>query len=143
MGSNSFFSKLASFDPLAHAMHLPGANKYEQSQTQAAAGKSANNAGPYAGVAPTLAASQAGYVPGGVGANAGWKPFQMPTVGNSWQHFASSMNNDPLASAVGAPGATSGVPGVAPRQATGGYTPDAYAAAARAAVPQQQQRQVW
>jgi hypothetical protein len=107
MGSNNFFSKLASYDPLAHALHLPGANNYENQQTRNAINTSTENPGPYTGVAPTLAASQAGYVPGGPGANQ-WKPFVMPNVGSGWQHFASSMNTDPLAAAVGAPGANSG-----------------------------------
>jgi hypothetical protein len=111
MGSNNFFSKLASYDPLAHALHLPGANKYMQSQATAAAGTSGG--GPYAGVAPTLAASAGGYAPGGPGSNPDWKPFVMPTVGTGWQRFSQTFNNDPLAKAVGAPGATNnGNPGL-------------------------------
>ena len=111
MGSNNFFAKFASYDPLAHALHLPGANKYMQSQATRAAGTSGG--GPYQGVAPTLAASQAGYAPGGPGANPDWKPFVMPQVGNWAQRFSQTFNNDPLAKAGGAAGATSnGMPGV-------------------------------
>lgn len=91
MGTTTFFSKLASYDPLAHAMHLPGASKYEAAQASNAAGQSGG--GPYAGVAPTLAAANAGYQPGGVGANQDWKPFQMPNIGSSWQNFAAKQGS--------------------------------------------------
>lgn len=141
MGSNNFFSKLASYDPLAQALHLPGANGYMKSQASSAAGQSSNNAGPYAGVTPTLSAAAAGYQPGGAGSNAGWQPFQMPTVGSGWQRFAGSLQNDPLAHAVGAPGAQNGVPGQMPA-APAQPAQNAYVAAARGAMPQQQ-RQVW
>lgn len=87
MGSNNFFSKMASYDPLAHALHLPGANKYAQAQTSAAAGQSGG--GPFAGVTPTLAQANAGYAPGTPGANQDWKPFVQPKFGNSFQNFAS------------------------------------------------------
>lgn len=111
MGSNNFFSKLASYDPLAHALHLPGANKYMQSQATAAAGQSGG--GPYTGAAPTLAAATAGYVPGGPGSDPGYKPFVMPTVGTGWQRFSQTFNNDPIAAAAGAAGATNnGMPGI-------------------------------
>jgi len=141
MGSNTFFSKLASFDPLAQALHLPGAGKYMQSQTSAAAGKSADNAGPYAGVAPTLQASQAGYQPGGVGSNAGWKPFQMPTVGNGWQHFAGSQGN--ISPGIVGPLVDKGAPGTNIGYSSNMPATSAYVTAARNAVPQAQQRQVW
>lgn len=75
MGSSSFFSKLASVDPLAQALHLPGATKAVQAQQKANAGTSAANGGPYTGVTPTLAAAAGGYQPGGPGANAGWRPW--------------------------------------------------------------------
>jgi hypothetical protein len=73
MGSDNFFSKVASIDPIAQMLHLPGSNKYAQSEAQAA--NSAPDSGPYNGVAPTLAAANAGYTPGGPGANASYVPF--------------------------------------------------------------------
>ena len=91
MGSNTFFSKIASFDPLAQALHLPGAGKYMQSQASDAAGKSGG--GPYQGVTPTLAGANAGYAPGGPGANQDWKPWVAPQIGNGWQRFAANQGN--------------------------------------------------
>lgn len=73
MGSGTFFSKVASVDPLAQALHLPGSNKYAQQEAQDA--NSTGAVGPYAGVAPTLAGANAGYAPGGPGANANYQPF--------------------------------------------------------------------
>ena len=74
MGSTNFFAKLASIDPLAQALNLPGAHKYAQAQAQDVQ----TNAGPYAGQTPTLAASKEGYTPGStaLGAQAGWTPNQ-------------------------------------------------------------------
>lgn len=72
MGTGTFFSKIASVDPLAQALHLPGASKYAQLEQSKNAGGSAANGGPYTGVAPTLAAASEGYVPGGTGANKQW-----------------------------------------------------------------------
>lgn len=81
MGSDNFFSKIASIDPLAQALNLPGAHKYAQSQAQDVQ----TNAGPYAGQTPTLAAANAGYAPGSTaqGAQVGWTPNQATTPGNS------------------------------------------------------------
>ena len=79
MGSTNFFSKLASIDPLAQALNLPGAHKYAQAQAQDVQ----TNAGPYAGQTPTLAASKEGYTPGGPTAQAGWTPNQATSPGNS------------------------------------------------------------
>jgi len=76
MGSTSFFSKFAATDPIAQALGVPGANKYKQAQAQAAAGQTDTNGGPYTGIAPTLAAANAGYRPGGPGAPVGWAPTQ-------------------------------------------------------------------
>jgi hypothetical protein len=72
MGSDNFFSKVASVDPLAQALHLPGSDKYAQAVAQRNAGATDVNGGPYAGIAPTLAAANAGYVAGGPGAPKGW-----------------------------------------------------------------------
>jgi hypothetical protein len=82
MGSDNFFSKIASIDPLAQALDLPGAHKYAQSQAQDAAGQTDTNGGAYTGVNATLAGANAGYAPGGPGATPGFAPTQ-PTAGNA------------------------------------------------------------
>jgi len=94
MGANNFFSKFASIDPLAHALHLPGANKYSEEQARRDAGTS--GAGPYAGVAPTLAGANAGYAPGGPGAVAGWHQWQPNAPGGAFgfaQRFSNAVGN--------------------------------------------------
>jgi hypothetical protein len=82
MGSTNFFSKLASADPLAQALNLPGAHKYAQAQAQDVQ----TNPGPYAGQTPTLAAANAGYAPGSTaqGATPGWTPNQATSPGNAF-----------------------------------------------------------
>jgi len=80
MGSDNFFSKLASVDPLAQALDLPGAHKYAQSQAQDAAGQTDTNGGAYTGIQASLAGANAGYAPGGPGATPGFMPTQ-PTGG--------------------------------------------------------------
>lgn len=102
MGTGTFFSKIASVDPLAHALHLPGANKYAQVEATKDAGQSAANGQAYTGVAPTLAAANAGYAAGGPGSNADWHPWT--------------------------PNAPGGIFGAAQRvsSAVGGTTPDPY-----------------
>jgi hypothetical protein len=90
MGTGTFFSKVASVDPLAQALHLPGADKYAQQQASSNAGTSAY--GPYTGVTPTLAGANAGYVAGGPGANANytpWTPAQQGGLFGAAQRFAS------------------------------------------------------
>ena len=89
MGSTNFFSKLASVDPLAQALNLPGAHKYAQAQAQDVQ----TNAGPYAGTTPTLADANAGYAPGSKDALAGWTPNQATTPGNSLFGFAQHAAN--------------------------------------------------
>lgn len=86
MGTGTFFSKMASFDPLAHALNLPGANKYEQLQASNAAGNSSR--GPYQGITPTLAGANAGYAAGGPGSNPNYTAWKMPQIGNGFQRFA-------------------------------------------------------
>lgn len=82
MGSSNFFAKFASIDPLAQALHLPGANKYAQQEAE-----NANNtsgmavSGPYAGETPTLAGANAGYAPGGPGSNSNYVPFKVSQPG--------------------------------------------------------------
>jgi|SRR5579859_1158146 len=71
MSGNNFFSKIASIDPIAQALNLPGAHSYAQAQANA---HLPGSNGPYTGVAPTLAGANAGYAPGGPGAN----PWQQP-----------------------------------------------------------------
>lgn len=139
MGSGSFFSKLASYDPLAQALHLPGAGKYMQQQQTKAAGQSGG--GPYAGTAPTLAAATAGYAPGGPGSNPDWKPFVMPQVGSGWQRFSANQGNispgivGPLVD-KGAPGTNVGYSGTSTQSQP---QSDAYVQATRnfAAQPRQ------
>lgn len=79
MGSSNFFAKFASIDPLAQALHLPGADKYRQQEAQNA--NSTGAVGPYAGVTPTLAGANAGYAPGAPGANPNYVPFQAKSPG--------------------------------------------------------------
>src|SRR5277367_1185280 len=81
MGSTNFFSKLASVDPIAQALDLPGAHKYAQAQAQDVQ----TNPGPYAGQTPTLAAANVGYAPGTTaqGATPGWTPNQATQPGNA------------------------------------------------------------
>ena len=76
MGSSSFFTKLASVDPIAQALDLPGAHKQAQAQAQRNAGQTDTNGGAYTGIGATLAGANAGYAPGGPGAPAGWAPTQ-------------------------------------------------------------------
>jgi hypothetical protein len=75
MGTGTFFSKLAGYDPLAQALHLPGSNKYAQQQASQAAGNMGAQTSPYAGVTPTLAGANAGYVAGGPGSIPGTAPL--------------------------------------------------------------------
>lgn len=91
MGSTNFFSKLASVDPLAQALNLPGAHKYAQAQAQDVQ----SNAGPYAGQTPTLAAANVGYAPGTTaqGAQAGWTPTQATAPGNGAFNFLQKAAN--------------------------------------------------
>lgn len=92
MGSN-FFSKVASIDPLAQALNLPGAHKYAQAQAQDVQ----TNAGPYAGITPALADAQGGYALSGPHAQVGWTPNQASAPGNALfgnlQRFANLSGN--------------------------------------------------
>jgi hypothetical protein len=109
MGSNNFFSKLASNDPLAQALDLPGAHKY--AQYEASANQPAAT-GPYAGVAPSLAGANAGYVAGGPGSNPNF--VQGPVTGVAPQHPAVAAAN-----AAGAPNYAAGIQAMLkPRQQT-------------------------
>ena len=82
-GSNSnFFAKVADVDPVAQALHLPGSGAAQKGRLDRA--NAANSTGPYTGVAPTLAGANAGYVPGGPGANTDWKPFNLGNVGGGF-----------------------------------------------------------
>lgn len=94
MGSSNFFAKFASVDPLAQALHLPGADKYRQQEAQNA--NSTGAVGPYAGVTPTLAGANAGYAPGGPGANSNYVPFQAKGPGGLFgfaQRFSSAVGD--------------------------------------------------
>lgn len=114
MGSNSFFSKLYTYDPLQHL----GISKYIDPAANAILGggkystsSGPGTPGPYAGVTPTLADANAGYVRAAAGAQ------QQPSTG-------ASMNN--------LFGQQSAVPGQRPvmRQP-------------QPIIPGQQQQQVW
>jgi hypothetical protein len=76
MGTGTFFSKMASYDPLAQALHLPGSDKWAQQQASQRAGSMGAQTSPYAGVTPTLAGANAGYVAGGPGSIPGTAPLQ-------------------------------------------------------------------
>jgi hypothetical protein len=93
VGSSNFFSKVASMDPLAQALDLPGAHKYAQQQAQDEAGKAGASGGPYTGVAPTLAAANAGYAPGGPGATQGWAQYVAHNPSNFFQRAANVSGN--------------------------------------------------
>ena len=129
MGSNNFFSKLASVDPVAQAFHLPGSQSYKQGQASAQAGASAQVGGPYSGVTPTLAGANAGYAPGGPGATVGWRPWA-PTGPSGLMGFMQRAAS-PLPG--GTPDGLSGVPQTAGQMAAGN---NPYAQAARGAQAQ-------
>jgi hypothetical protein len=148
MGSTNFFSKLASVDPLAQALNLPGAHKYAQSQAQDAAGQTDTNGGAYTGINASLAGANAGYAPGGPGSTVGFAPTQ-PTAENSilghMQGAANlSGNLTPQPWATGslkpftqaAPTAGTGNSFVQPSQTQNPYMLAARGAAASAQTPQ-------
>lgn len=142
MGSDNFFSKIASIDPLAQALDLPGAHKYAQSQAQDAAGQTDTNGGAYTGIAPTLAGANAGYQPGGPGALAGFAPTQ-PTAGNSLfgslQRGANLVGNSmPYRGGSGIVPTSPGTVSTANPYVQGSTTVNPYVTAARGAVPQNQ-----
>jgi hypothetical protein len=106
VGSSNFFSKVASMDPLAQALDLPGAHKYAQQQAQDEAGKAGASGGPYTGVAPTLAAANAGYAPGGPGATQGWAQYVAHNPSNFFQRAANLSGNltpQPVVNGSGVP----------------------------------------
>lgn len=92
MGAGTFFSKIASYDPIAQALHLPGASSYvNYEQAKADEAQPGAHSGPYQGVSPTLAAAQAGYAAGGPGSNSQWRPYTAaPNVANFFQRAASA-----------------------------------------------------
>lgn len=71
MGSDNFFAKIASIDPIAQALRLPGYQTHARAQAEA---HLPGSNGPYTGVTPTLAGANAGYLPGGPGANPWTQP---------------------------------------------------------------------
>jgi hypothetical protein len=93
VGSSNFFSKIASMDPIAQALNLPGAHKYAQQQAQDEAGRAGASAGPYRGVTPTLAAANAGYTAGGPGATEGWQQYVPHDPSNFFQKQANVAGN--------------------------------------------------
>lgn len=93
MGNSNFFAKIASMDPLAQALNLPGAHKYAQAQAQSEAGRAGASGGPYTGVAPTLAGANAGYSPGGPGSTVGWSQYVAHDPSNFFQKAANLSGN--------------------------------------------------
>lgn len=67
MGSDNFFTKLAAYDPIAQAFHLPGSQDYINYEQNKAAG--GNQTTKYTGKAATLQDAAGGY------ANAGLTPL--------------------------------------------------------------------
>jgi hypothetical protein len=137
MGNSNFFSKVASIDPLAQALDLPGAHKYAQAQAQDVQ----SNVGPYAGQAPTLAAANVGYAPGTTaqGATPGWNPINATASGNKLFSGLQSVANNPVVQ--GAFATNPIIPSVAAKVgAPGTGTPQAnpYVTAARGAASQNQ-----
>jgi hypothetical protein len=96
MGSDNFFAKLASVDPLAQSLDLPGAHKYAQYEAEHDMPAST---GPYAGMAPSLAGANAGYAPGGPGSNPNYVTPTAPKIGGGFfgglQRFAGSVPTVP------------------------------------------------
>lgn len=97
MGADTFFSKIASMDPLAHTLDLPGANKYTASQASHDA-QNAKGSGPYAGVQASLTAANQGYAPGGTGAITGWHQPVLPTHGGFQGFMQNVAANAPVTS---------------------------------------------
>jgi hypothetical protein len=81
MGVTNWFSQLASHDPLANKLNLPGAHGYANWQHP-----SGGTSGPYAGVAPSLAGANAGY--GGT-IQAGANPNAAASAVNPYAYAAS------------------------------------------------------
>jgi hypothetical protein len=103
MSSTGFFGKLASVDPIAQALNLPGSHDYVNAQINA---HMPSTAGPYSGQAPTLAGANAGYAPGGPGADPMWRqaqPWHQGGLLGSLQSAATIAN--PYAAVSAGPGA--------------------------------------
>jgi hypothetical protein len=93
MGSDNFFSKMSAANPISQALHLPGYNTYAKGVAQRNAGATDVNGGAYNGIAPTLAAANAGYQPGGPGAPAGWAPINLGSNPSGLFGFATKTAN--------------------------------------------------
>lgn len=148
MGSTNFFSKLASVDPLAQALNLPGAHKYAQAEAQDEAGKAGASGGPYTGVTPTLAGANAGYAAGGPGATVGWSQYvpRQPSglFGDAQRAANVSGNLTPQPWATGTLKPFTQANPTAGTQNTfvqGSQTVNPYVTAARGAAAQQPQQQ--
>ncbi len=129
MGGNNFFSKIASIDPIAQALHLPGYNSYAKAQANA---HLPGSNGPYTGVTPTLAGANAGYAPGGPGAN----PWQQPQPWHQGGLFGALQGLASSANPGAAPGNVSNPGSVvqSPSQTGAVGRVDPYAAAAQKAT---------
>src|SRR5712664_1529746 len=130
MGGNNFFSKIASIDPIAQALNLPGAHSYANAQANA---HLPSSSGPYSGVAASLAGANAGYAPGGPGANVWTQPTPWHQGGlfGALQGAASDVGGTSFGAQpkfnTQSPSATGSV---------GNVGPDPYAAAARRSAGQ-------
>jgi hypothetical protein len=93
-GNDSFFAKVASIDPLARTLHLPGSNKYAQGVAQRNAGATDVNGGPFTGIAPTLAAANGGYTAGATGAPANWQQINLGSNPSGLFGDALKINNN-------------------------------------------------
>jgi hypothetical protein len=144
MGSDNFFSKIASMDPLAQALNLPGAHKYAQAVAQRNAGATDVNGGAYTGITPTLAAANAGYQPGGPGASPGWQQINLGSNPSGLQDILTRGANVLGNAAIAKPG-PGGSPISTPSFGTGNpyvqqsTTQNPYVQAARGATQQQNQ----
>ena len=93
MGGDNFFAKLASADPIARTLGLPGANKYAQAVAQRNAGATDVNGGPFQGIAPTLAAANDGYTANAAGAPANWQQVNLGSSPSGIFGFAQKAAN--------------------------------------------------
>jgi hypothetical protein len=100
----SFFAplqRLASHDPLAGALNLPGSHTYANYQNQRLMNSPYSINTPYQGAAATLAGANAGYQAGGPGANVGSvnAPITKPYIANPVMQGSQTIN--PYAAAAG------------------------------------------
>lgn len=140
-GNDSFFAKVASIDPLARTLHLPGSNKYAQGVAQRNAGATDVNGGAFTGIAPSLAAANGGYTAGATGAPANWRQINLGSNPSGLFGDATRINNQVANVAPGVNGFAAhplsfANPAVTNAQGNGNALPpsSAYVTAARGAT---------